>query len=132
MRFGPLLVFLVAFAGRVDAADSNVDFRRDVRPILAEYCFKCHGFDDQARQGALRLDTAAGVAKGGESGPVLKSGDPETSELVKRLVTSNADERMPPAETGKQLKPEQIETLRRWIKEGAPYSEHWSFIKPVR
>jgi hypothetical protein len=132
MRCGPLLMFLVALAARVDAAESKVDFRRDVRPILAEFCFKCHGFDDSARQGGLRLDTAAGVAKGGESGPALKAGDPETSELIKRLVTADADERMPPAETGKQLKPEQVETLKRWVKEGAPYSEHWSFIKPVR
>src|SRR6187402_3465932 len=99
MRFGPLLLFLIVVVCRVEAADSKIEFRRDVRPILAEYCFKCHGFDDTARQGELRLDTAAGVAKGGESGPVLKAGDPETSELVKRLVTSNADERMPPAET---------------------------------
>jgi len=132
MRFGALLLVHVTLAGAAPAAETKVDFRRDVRPILAEHCFKCHGFDDSSRQGGLRLDTADGVAKGGESGPALKPTEPGASELIRRLLTSDADERMPPAETGKQLKPEQIEILKRWISEGAVYTEHWSFIKPAR
>ncbi|QDT57180.1 Planctomycete cytochrome C [Caulifigura coniformis] len=132
MRFGALLLVHVILVGEAPASETKVDFRRDVRPILAEHCLKCHGFDDSSRQGGLRLDTATGVAKGGESGPVLKVGEPEASELIRRLLTSDPEERMPPAETGKHLKPEQIETLKRWISEGAVYAEHWSFIKPVR
>ncbi|HVJ87410.1 MAG TPA: PSD1 and planctomycete cytochrome C domain-containing protein [Caulifigura sp.] len=127
-----LLAIALTSSRAGSAAEPAIDFAREVRPILAEFCFKCHGFDDGARQAKLRLDTAAGVAAGGESGPVLKAGNPDASELIKRLVTTDEGERMPPPETGKTLKPEQIETLRRWIAGGAPYSAHWSFIPPVR
>ena len=126
-----LLTVPLAPLGSTVRAAEPVDFNRDVRPILAENCFKCHGFDDQARKGGLRLDTADGATKKSDSDhSAVVPGNPDASELVARLIASDAAERMPPPETGRVLKPAQIETLRRWIAEGAKYARHWSFEPP--
>jgi len=113
-------------------AAEKVSFNRDIRPILSDICFTCHGPDVSKIKGGLRLDNKESAMKGGESGPAIVPGKPDASEVYKRLITHDADDLMPPKKSGKTLKPEQVETFRRWIAEGAEYQGHWSFIKPER
>ena len=119
-------------------ANDRVDYLKQIKPVLRERCFACHGALKQ--EGGLRLDTAALAIKGGESGAVIKPGDAAASLLLKRVTATDESERMPPE--GEPLKPEQIEALRSWItqKAEAPADEqperhpreHWSFKTPVR
>ena len=105
-----------------------VEFNRDVRPILSQNCFPCHGPDDDARQAELRLDQARVLED--ERG-ILVPGSPRSSELIRRITAQDAGERMPPADSKRRLTPEQIDVLRRWVEQGAQYQEHWSF-RPIR
>ena len=107
---------------------SKLDFNRDIRPILSDNCFACHGLDAKRRKGDLRLDTPDGAFKKDKDGVVaVKPGDLANSELVKRILTKEADDLMPPADSHKKLTAPQIETLKRWISEGAGYKKHWAF-----
>lgn len=111
-----------------------VDFNRDVRPILSDNCVQCHGPDKQKRKAGLRLDAAdESQTKALEDGriPIVPK-DPEKSELMARVSTTDDDDVMPPRKTGKKLTPAQIEILRAWIVAGAPFAQHWSFVKPAR
>ncbi len=125
-----LLVGARSHSSAADApASAPVDFDREVRPILADNCFACHGPDEQARKGKLRLDTQEGAfAKKG----VITPGNAKTSRLLERILSTDDSEHMPPLKTGKSLKPVQVETLKRWIDSGAKWSQHWSFVKPER
>ncbi len=115
------------------AAAADVSFNRDVRPILTENCYSCHGPDASSRKASLRLDGAEHATQPAKSGAVaIVPGNPAESELIKRIFTTDHDDLMPPAETHRVLNPEQKETLRRWIAEGAKYEGHWAFVKPVR
>jgi hypothetical protein len=115
------------------AAEDQLDFSRDIRPILSNACFKCHGFDDRARQANLRLDTLAGATATLESGAVaVVPGQPAQSELVRRITAADAGERMPPEGSGKSLAPREIELLKKWVEQGAEFKAHWSFITPQR
>ena len=107
---------------------ANVDFTNEVRPILSEYCFHCHGPDKSTREAKLRLDLSEGALRdlGGYSAVI--PGKPEDSELVFRLHSDDKDELMPPPETGKRLSEKQKKILEEWIKRGAVYEEHWSFL----
>src|SRR5262249_830600 len=112
---------------------AKVDFDRQVRPILSENCYACHGPDEKARKAKLRLDTKAGAfasLRGG--GFVIVPGSTASSELLNRVSSANADERMPPAKTGKKLTRQQIALLRQWINEGAKGLDHWAFAPPRR
>lgn len=109
------------------AAESPVDFSRDIRPLLSENCFACHGPDQEQRKAKLRLDT-----KEGAMAEVIKPGNSAESELLKRLMASDPDDLMPPAKTGKKLSAEQIELVRKWIDQGAKWDLHWAFQTPVR
>lgn len=120
------LLFL-SLATSASAAD-KLEYNRDIRPILAENCFACHGPDSAARKADLRLDRREMAMES----TAIVPGSPEKSELVKRILSADADERMPPPETKKELTAAQKETLRRWIAEGAEYQPHWSFIAPKR
>lgn len=104
--------------------DDKVRFNRDVRPILSDKCFACHGFDAKTREADLRLDVPPGEDW---SGWVIVPGDVSSSSLWERIVTEDADLRMPPAHSHKTLSTSEQETLRRWIEQGAPYEGHWSF-----
>lgn len=118
--------------GTVEGATA-LSYTRDVRPILAEHCFACHGQDDKARKGGLRLDLRNIALVGGKSGkPALQPGNPEGSELIARITSQDADVRMPPPEAKKPLSGAEIEILRQWVGSGAEYQPHWSFIEPVR
>jgi hypothetical protein len=124
-------LILPALSGATPAG--KLDFNRDVRPILNEHCFHCHGFDDKTRKGGLRLDERTAALQGGKSGkPSIQPGQPDASELVRRLVTADADDLMPPAEANKPLSPVQIGVLRRWVAEGGEYKAHWAYLAPER
>ncbi|MBI1374750.1 MAG: DUF1553 domain-containing protein [Phycisphaera sp.] len=107
-----------------------VDFERDVQPILSEHCYHCHGPDDKAREAKLRLDTKAGAFKDMGGYKVIVPGKPDDSELYYRVSTTKADDIMPPPKAKIPLKPAQIDVLRRWIEQGAPWAAHWSFVPP--
>jgi hypothetical protein len=128
------LLASLASAVALRAADSGttaIDFNRHVRPILSENCFKCHGPDEGAREAKLRLDrreTATQPAKSGEI--AIVAGDLKRSELILRITAKDEMDVMPPVDSGKTLKPAEIEILQRWIAQGAPYAPHWSFVPP--
>jgi mono/diheme cytochrome c family protein len=110
----------------------DVDFTRDVLPILSENCTACHGPDAEERQADLRLDIWAteGDVRGAQD--VITPGKLDESEFVARITSDDPDVRMPPADSRKTLTPQQIETLRNWIKSGSEYKQHWSFVAPER
>ncbi len=110
------LVTTTLIAGVV-ATQAAPSYSREVRPILSEHCFQCHGPDDAAREADLRLD-APGHGRG--------------QELLERIASSDRDEVMPPPHTGKSLSREQAATLRAWVAAGAPYETHWAFVRPSR
>jgi Planctomycete cytochrome C len=113
--------------------EPEIEFNRDVRPILAENCFACHGFDAKSRKARLRLDTPDGARAERDNGPAITPGDPRNSLVWERITTPHADGLMPPPETKKTLTAAQKETLRLWIKQGAPYQKHWAFAdRPCR
>ena len=117
----------------VSHADVNrVEFSRDIRPLLADKCFACHGPDKEERKARLRLDTRADLFKKTRRRSNVVAGKPDESELFRRLVDEDEDERMPPAESGKSLTKEEIELVRRWIEQGAEWQGHWSLITPTR
>jgi hypothetical protein len=123
--------FLVMSEARTSAG-TPVDFHRDVRPILSEMCFQCHGPDEKQRKAHLRLDTKEGAFAELDGHFAIVAGKPQESEFFKRITAKDPEERMPPHKTGKKLSPEQIQLIRRWIEQGAKWSVHWSFIPPVR
>ncbi|WP_165249530.1 PSD1 and planctomycete cytochrome C domain-containing protein [Paludisphaera soli] len=121
--------------GPADPSPSKgkVDFARDVRPILSDACFACHGFDEKERKAGLRLDTREGAFGKLESGDAaVVAGDVEASGLAFRIETDDEGLLMPPKESGKSLTPEQVDVLKRWIAEGAPWSGHWAFETPKK
>jgi mono/diheme cytochrome c family protein len=101
-------------------------YNKDVRPILVDTCFACHGPDSAARKGDLRLDRFADATAMG----AIVAGKPDESQLIARITSTDPEEVMPPPSTKKHLTPEQIETLKQWIAAGAQYEQHWSLIPP--
>ncbi|MCO8125098.1 PSD1 and planctomycete cytochrome C domain-containing protein [Stieleria sp. TO1_6] len=120
-HLSPILILLVLAA--VVPANEPIEFNRDIRPILSDNCFFCHGFDQENRKAGLRLDTFAGATEIDSIVP----GRPEESELVRRLISTDESEVMPPPETEKQLTNDQLDLIRRWIKQGAEYQQHWAW-----
>jgi hypothetical protein len=117
----------------VVGSGAKVDFNRDVRPILAEHCLNCHGFDEKTRKGGLRLDLREEAYRGGKSGkPGLVPGKLAESELIQRIREIDPDELMPPPEAGNPLRPSQIATLEKWVLEGGEFQPHWAFIPAER
>ncbi len=125
-----IAVFLSLSANSAKAA-AKVDFNRDIRPIMADTCFHCHGFDEKARKAGLRLDVRKDALKRAKSGAIpIVPGQPKQSEVIRRLFTADADDRMPPEKIHKPLTAAQKELFRRWIAEGAEYCDHWAFLPP--
>ncbi len=126
---------MLGTCGRVSANDqsSEIQFARDVRPILSNHCWSCHGPDEPGRQGNLRLDLRDDAIRGGESGKAaIVPVRPADSEMMKRILSHDADLQMPPASTKKPLSAEQIQILQSWIEQGAPFAAHWAFETPQR
>ncbi len=138
-RLRPLCLFAVSALGlpalfAADSAADTVRFNRDIRPIMSDTCFHCHGFDAKSRKGDLRLDLREFALKAGKSGAIaIVPGKPEESEIIKRLFTKDEDDLMPAKESHKTLTPEQKELFRRWVKQGAVYEAHWAYtpLAPV-
>jgi mono/diheme cytochrome c family protein len=127
-----LCLLLAAVTGRAATAAKPIDFNRDIRPILSDNCFSCHGNDDKRRKAKLRLDTFEGATAVREAKPAIKPKDLEGSEVWYRVNTTNADDHMPPVDSNKKLTSAQIDTLKQWILEGAQYKGHWAFQAPVK
>lgn len=131
--FGVLSWSLRSEGASQDFAPEPVDFARDVRPILSDNCFVCHGPDGAERKAGLRLDTPEGIREALRSGHVaVEPGNPDASALIQRIESADADEQMPPPESGKSITAEEIATLRRWVEEGATWKQHWAFVPPER
>lgn len=114
-------------------AEDRFVFNRDIRPILSEYCWKCHGFDASSRQAGLRLDQReAAIVPTASGKTAIIPGHPERSELIARLTTDDTTLQMPPASSNKRPTADEIERVKQWIVEGAPYQRHWSFEPLVR
>src|SRR5882724_6358132 len=127
LRAQSILAFLL-MTHSSGAATNAVEFNRDVRPILAENCFACHGPDKNQRKAKLRLDVRE-VAVDREA---IIPGKPEQSKLVEHIFSTDPEEVMPPPKTHKTLTTQQKELLKKWIAAGAEYEPHWAYIKPER
>ena len=130
LKFLPLLllVALVPAPAAPAPAPPPIDYTHDIRPILAENCFYCHGQDATKREAKLRLDTHEGQL----ANEVVVPGKPNESELIARILSNEEDEQMPPADSHRVLTAAQKDTLRRWVAEGAPFTPHWTFSAPTR
>lgn len=113
-------------------AAGRLDFQRDVRPVLAEHCFACHGQDEGKRKGKLRLDLREGAVADLGGHAAVVPGKPEASTLVQRIFSADSEERMPPTDVHRPLTEPQKNVLRQWVVEGAGYQGHWAFQKVVR
>lgn len=118
-------------------AAGDIDFNRDIKPILSAHCYACHGPDAAQREGGgvdgLRLDTHAGAREDLGGFAAISPGDASDSELIVRVMAEDDDGlRMPPSDVGRRLEDDEIEMLRRWIDAGAEYAEHWSYVPPQR
>jgi hypothetical protein len=123
----------VMATGAEPTGTQKVAFARDVRPILADKCFSCHGPDASQRKGKLRLDNRRDATAAAASGsPAIVPGKLEDSELYRRITSDDPEERMPPAKSGKPLTPAEIARLKTWIEQGAEYQGHWAFVPPDR
>lgn len=126
------LWMVLAPANAQQPTSSKVDYNRDIRPILAENCFPCHGFDEHARKANLRLDRAASAFAQHDDITPIVPGDLAASEVWQRIQSNDPDEVMPPPKSHRQLDAAQKETVRAWIEQGAVYAEHWAFVAPVQ
>jgi hypothetical protein len=125
-------LILIAVPSRGLPAESAVDYNRDVRPILSKNCFACHGQDDGHRAAKVRLDRRETALLPRKRGTAVVPGSADKSLLIARVTAEDEGERMPPMQSGNALTSAQIATLKRWIAQGAPYAEHWAFLKPKR
>jgi hypothetical protein len=139
-RFPALICFVSLIASSAAAPsmalgqDGRIVFNRDIRPILSDACFQCHGPDEKERKGGFRLDLKSEAYKAGKSGATpLVPGKPDQSELLVRVLLESDDpDLMPPPESGKSLTTAQKATLKKWIEQGAEYQGHWAFLAPER
>jgi hypothetical protein len=133
-RTSHLLVLTVLLSGawRAKAAAPNIpqtiDFNRDVRPILSANCYFCHGPDKNKRKADLRLDTQEGLFAVIKNDTIVAPGKPDQSELFRRVTASDPEQRMPDPKSNKRLSDRQIEILKRWIEQGAPWKGHWAYL----
>ena len=122
------LVALFPLVASAQPLPAKIDFNRDVRPILSNNCYQCHGPDEMVRKAKLRLDTRDGALAA-----AIVPGKPDASELITRLTATPDDASvMPPVKTGKKLTTREVDVLKQWVKEGANYSTHWAYVKPIR
>ncbi|MBI5756883.1 MAG: DUF1549 domain-containing protein, partial [Planctomycetales bacterium] len=129
-----LVIGCVLVTTSADAAPPamKVDFNRDIRPILSNVCFECHGPDGNQRKAELRLDTKDGVFRSQDDVTNVVAGKPAESEIYLRVVSTDPEQRMPPPKFGKQLAKEQTDLIKLWIEQGAEWKGHWAFVPPTR
>ena len=121
-----LLTWLVAIAltSQTTASEPRINFDTQIRPILSQTCFACHGPDAKQRQADLRLDLAAGLAS------VTNKSESKKNSLIQRITSSDPDLRMPPEDSNRELSAKQIQLLKQWVREGATYDRHWAYVPP--
>ncbi|MFC1759307.1 DUF1549 domain-containing protein, partial [Planctomycetota bacterium] len=126
-------IFVWSYGCGAFGENRGIDFNRDVRPILSDNCFRCHGPDEDERATDLRLDDESVAKRPLDSGAIaIVAGNVERSELLRRLAHADVDMRMPPSDSGKTLTENEIAILREWIQQGAKWSDHWSFVRPTK
>src|SRR5438132_9988418 len=126
------LALILLLANTNTAGAQTVEFNRDIRPILSDNCFACHGPDKNQRKAELRLDTEQGAFTGRGGYKVIVPGKPEQSELFRRITSTDESVRMPKPKFGKELSKRQVELIHLWIEQGAKWQKHWSLIPPKR
>jgi hypothetical protein len=131
-RLIPLMCFLAGMVLLHRTCPAQVDFARDIKPILSNHCFACHGPDGNRRATDFRLDIKDSAMGRVSDGPAIVPGDPSSSVLILRVDAADDDFRMPPPDSQRQLSAEQITLLKRWVEQGAVWQEHWSFTAPGR
>lgn len=132
-RLVQVVLFSPVLASWLVAEPSGaLSFNRDIRPILAENCLQCHGPDKGTREAGLRLDVQEDAFAGVEGRPAIVPGTPEDSEMFRRITARGTDDVMPPESTGKVLTDAEVATIEQWIREGAEYEPHWSYLAPER
>lgn len=124
------ILMLVSGAGVSPAAEAKLRFNQDIRPILSNKCFRCHGFDEKGRKGDLRLDQREAAIANHDGTQAIVPGRPEQSAVTQRITTTDADDLMPPPDSKLSLSEDEKHTLQQWIAEGAEYEAHWSLIPP--
>ncbi len=127
-----LISYLVCCRVGTAQGASPIDFNRQIRPLLADKCFACHGPDEGKRDSQLRLDTNEGALADIDGRRAIVPGKPDESELIRRISSADAAERMPPADSNKKLSAEEIELIRNWVAAGATWHEHWAYRAPER
>ncbi|MCA9067124.1 MAG: hypothetical protein KDA96_28885, partial [Planctomycetaceae bacterium] len=137
-RFVRIVILTLCFSstGGLLAEDQTaaekIDFGRQIRPILSNACFQCHGPDEASRKGDLRLDIKAGIEEAPSGEQLIVPHQPEESSLLLRIISDEESEKMPPPKSGKVVKPEQIALIRKWIEQGGEYVDHWAFSPPAK
>lgn len=136
-RLSSLAIFLLlaTVIDRPATAADEIDFNRDIKPILSNQCFFCHGPDEAERQGGidgLRIDTREGAIADLGGHVAIAPGDVQASTLIDRVTSTDDSDRMPPPGSGRPLTAAEVDLLRRWIAQGAKYDQHWSYVPPVR
>src|SRR6266705_6614998 len=124
------VMFLSGFIVRAALAVS-VEYDRDIRPVLSDNCYQCHGPDEKARKAKLRLDMKESAFRVQEGVAVIKPGKSAESELVRRITTSDTDDLMPPPKSNHKLTLKQIDLIKQWIDSGAKWSQHWA-LNPIQ
>ena len=133
MKLAGSFCFLVLFATAAPAANLPVQYNRDIKPILSDHCFTCHGQDEKSRKSDLRLDLRDAALRGGKSGAAaIVPGKPQESALIARITAHDPDDIMPPPDQKKPLNSEEITKLKHWIEQGAEYQGHWAFMAPKK
>ena len=142
LRIGFLVLALSLLSAGIGSAGSKlaagqetppIDFQRQIRPLIADHCFQCHGADDKSREAGLRLDIRSAAIEPTAAGTIaIVPAKPESSELWKRIHSSDPDVMMPPPDAKKPLSDAEKKLLQAWIAQGAPYDEHWAFRTPQR
>ncbi len=127
-----LLKWMAAASALAAASSAEADFSRDILPIVSDNCYHCHGPDEKARKAKLRFDTKEGAFRTKDGKAVIVPGQSAESELVRRIMSTDPDEVMPPPDSNRKLTPKQIEMLKRWVDQGAKWSQHWAFAPPKR
>jgi len=127
------LSLLGSASGLSASADDRVDYNRDIRPLLSNNCYQCHGPDEKSREAGLRFDLEDSAKGELESGGVaISPGMAHASKLIARIISTDESEMMPPPDSGKELKPAEIALLKKWVEQGADWGVHWAFVKPER
>jgi len=125
-------LFQIGFAETGKSKQSDFDFATDIRPLLSDACFSCHGPDEQHREADLRIDLKESVFGSQAGHALIVPGKPLESLLYQRMIAADESERMPPVDSGKKLSPAEIEKIRKWIEAGAPWTSHWAFQPPEK